>query len=222
MINKRWTQEEDNIAIEMIKKYYSYNEIANVLNRTSKSIMCRMQKLGYTRDKFSTSTKNCSNCNKLFDFRISTNRKFCSQSCSMIFINKQKQILIFNENKRFCLNCNTSLYDKPLEQKYCNNFCHHNFVQKIKIKENKASATTAKSWLLKQDYSCSVCKNTTWNEQKIPLELDHIDGNSTNNNLENLRLICPNCHALTSTYKAKNIGKGRHMRMKRYHDGKSF
>ena len=34
-----------------------------------------------------------------------------------------------------------------------------------------------------------------------PCELDHIDGNPTNHNLTNLRLICPNCHALTKTYR---------------------
>jgi len=37
--------------------------------------------------------------------------------------------------------------------------------------------------------------------------MDHIDGNTENNVKENLRLLCCNCHALTSTYKGKNIGK---------------
>jgi hypothetical protein len=39
----------------------------------------------------------------------------------------------------------------------------------------------------------------------IPLELDHIDGHHWNNSLDNLRLLCPNCHAQTPTYKARNI-----------------
>lgn len=47
--------------------------------------------------------------------------------------------------------------------------------------------------------------------QFIPLEIDHIDGNSENNSEENLRLICPNCHSLTATYKGANRGKGRNI-----------
>jgi hypothetical protein len=52
---------------------------------------------------------------------------------------------------------------------------------------------------------CSSCNLTHWKEFDIPLELDHIDGNHENNNLSNLRLLCPNCHALTDTYRGKNI-----------------
>jgi len=41
-------------------------------------------------------------------------------------------------------------------------------------------------------------------DQPIPLELDHIDGNHQNNALDNLRLLCPNCHSLTPTFRGKN------------------
>jgi len=51
---------------------------------------------------------------------------------------------------------------------------------------------------------CSGCKLDSWIDQPIPLELDHIDGNHQNNALENLRLLCPNCHALTPTFRGKN------------------
>jgi hypothetical protein len=51
---------------------------------------------------------------------------------------------------------------------------------------------------------CSCCNGTTWLDQPIPLELDHIDGDRFNNLLDNLRLLCPNCHALTPTYRGKN------------------
>ncbi|WP_395089389.1 HNH endonuclease [Armatimonas sp.] len=47
------------------------------------------------------------------------------------------------------------------------------------------------------------------NTGRIPLHLDHIDGNWRNNRPENLRLLCPNCHALTATYGAQNRGNGR-------------
>jgi 5-methylcytosine-specific restriction endonuclease McrA len=44
-----------------------------------------------------------------------------------------------------------------------------------------------------------------WSDKKINMELDHIDGNRTNHKLENLRMLCPNCHSQTDTYRAKNI-----------------
>jgi len=54
------------------------------------------------------------------------------------------------------------------------------------------------------------------------VEVEHIDGDATNNSLSNLTLLCPNCHSLTKTYKAKNRGRGRHARSQRYRDGKSY
>ncbi len=55
-----------------------------------------------------------------------------------------------------------------------------------------------------KQHKCEICGNETWNNDLIPLELDHIDGNPYNHKLENLRLICPNCHAQTPTFRAKN------------------
>ena len=57
------------------------------------------------------------------------------------------------------------------------------------------------------NHICSKCKNTDWQDKKIPLELEHINGINTDNRLENLCLLCPNCHALTSTYRGKNKNK---------------
>jgi 5-methylcytosine-specific restriction endonuclease McrA len=56
---------------------------------------------------------------------------------------------------------------------------------------------------------CAVCGLTEWLGESIPLELDHIDGNRENNTLGNLRLLCPNCHARTPTYRGRNISARR-------------
>lgn len=56
------------------------------------------------------------------------------------------------------------------------------------------------------DAICSHCNLDLWLDGPIPLELDHINGNHYDNHLENLRLLCPNCHALTPNYRGKNIG----------------
>jgi Zn finger protein HypA/HybF involved in hydrogenase expression len=51
---------------------------------------------------------------------------------------------------------------------------------------------------------CEKCGLTEWNGKPIMLELHHIDGNRQNHLLKNLRLLCPNCHSQTDTYRAKN------------------
>ena len=48
---------------------------------------------------------------------------------------------------------------------------------------------------------CEWCEITEWRGLPAPLELDHIDGNHQNNALVNLRILCPNCHAQTPTYR---------------------
>lgn len=55
------------------------------------------------------------------------------------------------------------------------------------------------------EHKCTSCELEEWLGRPIPLELEHIDGNPTNNTLENLELLCPNCHALTPTYRGKNV-----------------
>jgi hypothetical protein len=54
------------------------------------------------------------------------------------------------------------------------------------------------------EHKCYCCGLTSWNGQPIPLELEHKNGNPQDNSLDNLTLLCPNCHALTTTYRGKN------------------
>ena len=56
-----------------------------------------------------------------------------------------------------------------------------------------------------KEEKCECCRNTKWLGQPIKLELHHINGNHNDNRLENLQLLCPNCHAYTDNYRGKNI-----------------
>lgn len=51
------------------------------------------------------------------------------------------------------------------------------------------------------------CGIDNWFGERIMLELDHIDGNPRNNTLDNFRLLCPNCHSITDTWRGRNIGR---------------
>lgn len=62
--------------------------------------------------------------------------------------------------------------------------------------------------------SGSKCEQCGWSKihpvtGKVPLEINHKDGDHTNNKEDNLEIICPNCHSLTETYRSLNKGKGR-------------
>ena len=54
---------------------------------------------------------------------------------------------------------------------------------------------------------CEQCSLEHWNGLPIPLELEHCDGDKRNNTIQNLRMLCPNCHAQTNTYRGLNIGR---------------
>jgi len=81
-------------------------------------------------------------------------------------------------------------------------------LEEILIKESTHTNTNSlRKRLIKEglkEHKCEECKRTTWNGKTIPIQLDHINGDRQDNRIENLRILCPNCHAQTNTYCGKN------------------
>jgi hypothetical protein len=123
-----------------------------------------------------------------------------------------------------CLNCQKECrYSHQKVNKYCSVACQQEYQHQKYITEWKqglqdgmrgklqTSDHLRRYILEKQNYKC-ICGIDSWQGFSIILELDHKDGNYTNNKEDNLRCLCPNCHSQTSTYKSKNKGFGRKLR----------
>jgi hypothetical protein len=81
------------------------------------------------------------------------------------------------------------------------------FLSEILVKDRKLNTNSLRKRLIKEgvfENKCEKCGIETWMGEKIVFELHHINGDSTDNRLENLILLCPNCHSQTSNFRGKN------------------
>ena len=58
-------------------------------------------------------------------------------------------------------------------------------------------------------YECTECQTSTWRGKELVLELDHINGDNRDHRLDNIRLLCPNCHSQTPNWRGRNKNTGR-------------
>lgn len=144
-------------------------------------------------------SRQCLGCDKEVPITTSTyKRKYCSDKCA--------------EKARV----STSIsFQRKLYEKYIEDW-------KLDIISGSRGEGVV-SWHIrrylfeKYDNKCCECGWSKVNitTGKIPLEIEHIDGDWNNHKEENLKLLCPSCHSLTSTYKSLNKGKGRQVRLQK-------
>lgn len=180
----------------------------------------------------------CSNCGEAFPnslivdgkLRILNRRRYCLV-CSPFGRHNTRKIHQARSTRAMtaCLACG----QKTPNPRYCSNQCQRDHewqqvVAKIKATGRAPVGTSgqcrfAKRYLLEfQGRVCAICGLSEWRGQPVPLVLDHINGDSADWQISNLRLVCGNCDMQLPTFKSKNRGKGRAWRRQRYSDGKSY
>jgi 5-methylcytosine-specific restriction endonuclease McrA len=129
-----------------------------------------------------------------------------------------------------CLYCLKTVNNRYA--RYCSNRCQLDFQYKQYIQRWKTGSANGSRGIRAKNISghlrrylfekyggkCTQCSWSIVNPTTltVPLEIDHIDGDAENNSEENLRLLCPNCHALTPNFRNLNKGKGRLWRREKY------
>lgn len=156
------------------------------------------------REQYDANPKLCIHCGKPIPFLDRLKNRFCSHRCAAKVVSAFVKIKPGPPRTTpYCEVC-----DKP--HKVSGQRCRSCEQERLIVAGKVHTRGTLRKWLLrKRGHSCERCHTTEWMGEKVPLEIDHVDGNAGHNNPENLRLLCPNCHAQMPTSKGRNRGNGR-------------
>jgi len=195
----------------------------NILNAQERGREKRRERL---KREYDENPSICISCGSILPQGKRAN-KFCGHSCAAFFNNRARGYKIFPKIEE-CKNCG-----KKIEglKHYCDHICHSEYRRKKYISQwlsddvtggtgkygDELSTIIRKYLFEKNGDKCSKC---CWGEKnvytgRIPLEVNHVDGDSSNHRPENLELLCPNCHSLTKNAKNANRGNGRRSRRER-------
>lgn len=149
----------------------------------------------------------CNECSKEFGSQRALNaHQVAHKKGSRYSTERTRKRKLFFE----CINCGIKKEVKrSSNNKFCSSVCsgEHRRKQSNEQIENGAvlGFDVMRRYLLETKGSCEECGvSDAYNGKPITLQCDHIDGNSDNNSLDNLRLLCPNCHSQTETWCGRN------------------
>lgn len=215
-------------GVEFDKNVFEYNR---KMKLGKKTVFCSIgcgtkfqikQRLEKNKSEYYSNPKKCLVCNSIISYERRFENKFCGHSCSAKFTNtyRKRKLNIIKQ----CLFCNKNFNPhRKNVGKFCTRKCSYDYRKKQSIdlinsgKYKSTQCHTLKKYLIEiRGYKCESCGLSEWLNQKIVLTLDHKDGDATNNVLNNLQLLCWNCHSLTPTFGSKNKNGTRYWRKERY------
>lgn len=163
----------------------------------------------------------CEFCGAVFSRKKDYRKRYCSRSCSAKENNKKRSL----RNLVLCPQCKASFRRAHISIKFCSRQCsirarHDEWIERWMSGEESGGTWRGvshhvKRWL--RETFGERCSSCGWSEVnpatgKIPVQVDHLDGDPYNHRPENLRLLCPNCHSLTPSFGNLNKGNGRRER----------
>jgi predicted nucleic acid-binding Zn ribbon protein len=196
----------------MKKRNFSEDGFKRMMEAARRGNQTQKEQTKKRKEAYLNNPRHCPECDGIISYERRTN-KFCSASCGAKHANRLRK------KTKLCKQCNKELSTGSV---YCSQKCHKDYVKSNKIEKWLSGeidvstvlgcSLTIKKYLLEQcNHKCPKCG---WDKihpvtGKVPLEVNHIDGDSTNNRPENLEILCPNCHSLTSNYRALNKKSSR-------------
>lgn len=148
-------------------------------------------------------------CGQKFQFKMKNGKHCCAKRPSGCLEvrkkNSQATKEVYSSGKR--LPAKEAYRDLPEASKQRMNWNKDNFSKTVF--EYGGTGNHKQALILERGHKCEDCGLEHWKSEKIPLELEHIDGDNRNNRKSNLKLLCCNCHALTETWRGRNINSGK-------------
>lgn len=156
----------------------------------------------------------CENCEVEQDGSFGSGR-FCSRKCSAGFSTKAKRADINARVSEKLTGTSLSTDAKAklkiawADGRYKNNGRKRTAIENIATLKNTAVIKALLFESGEKEEVCEECSISSWNGRKVCLELHHLNGNNKDNRLENLQILCPNCHSQTDNY----AGRGKNARV---------